>query len=173
MVEKNNKLGFVVAGLLLGILMASMDNTIVVTAMGTIVGDLGGLENFVWVVSAYMVAEMAGMPIFGKLSDMYGRKRFFIFGLIVFMIGSALCGTAENITQLGIYRAIQGIGGALVPIAFTIVFDIFPPENAGKWVVYSERYLDYLVFSGHYLAHILPTTLAGTGYFILTYHLAF
>ena len=174
MVEKNNKLGFVVAGLLLGILMASMDNTIVVTAMGTIVGDLGGLENFVWVVSAYMVAEMAGMPIFGKLSDMYGRKRFFIFGLIVFMIGSALCGTAENITQLGIYRAIQGIGGgALVPIAFTIVFDIFPPENAGKWVAYSERYLDYLVFSGHYLAHILPITLAGTGYFILTYHLAF
>ena len=133
MVEKNNKLGFVVAGLLLGILMASMDNTIVVTAMGTIVGDLGGLENFVWVVSAYMVAEMAGMPIFGKLSDMYGRKRFFIFGLIVFMIGSALCGTAENITQLGIYRAIQGIGGgALVPIAFTIVFDIFPPEKRGK-----------------------------------------
>ena len=93
--------------------MASMDNTIVVTAMGTIVGDLGGLENFVWVVSAYMVAEMAGMPIFGKLSDMYGRKRFFIFGLIVFMIGSALCGTAENITQLGIYRAIQGIGGGI------------------------------------------------------------
>ena len=171
MVEKNNKLGFVVAGLLLGILMASMDNTIVVTAMGTIVGDLGGLENFVWVVSAYMVAEMAGMPIFGKLSDMYGRKRFFIFGLIVFMIGSALCGTAENITQLGIYRAIQGIGISANRVYYR--FDIFPPENAGKWVVYSERYLDYLVFSGHYLAHILPTTLAGTGYFILTYHLAF
>ncbi|MCI4060615.1 MFS transporter, partial [Bacillus cereus] len=75
MVENNNKLGFVVAGLLLGILMASIDNTIVVTAMGTIVGDLGGLEKFVWVVSAYKVAEMAGMPIFGKLSDMYGRKR--------------------------------------------------------------------------------------------------
>lgn len=130
---KGQKLGFVVAGLLLGILMASMDNTIVVTAMGTIVGDLGGLDNFVWVVSAYMVAEMAGMPIFGKLSDMYGRKRFFILGLILFMAGSALCGTAENITQLSIYRAIQGIGGgALVPIAFTIVFDIFPPENRGK-----------------------------------------
>ncbi|MFY4775406.1 MDR family MFS transporter [Metabacillus sp. RGM 3146] len=126
-------MGFVVAGLLLGILMASMDNTIVVTAMGTIVGDLGGLENFVWVVSAYMVAEMAGMPIFGKLSDMYGRKRFFIFGLILFMIGSALCGTAHSILELSIYRAIQGIGGgALVPIAFTIVFDIFPPEKRGK-----------------------------------------
>lgn len=90
------------------------------------------------------------------------------------MIGSALCGTAENITQLGIYRAIQGIGGgALVPIAFTIVFDIFPPEKRGKMGGLFGRYLDYLVFSGHYLAHILPTTLAGTGYFILTYHLAF
>lgn len=133
MIQKNNKIGFVVAGLLLGILMASMDNTIVVTAMGTIVGDLGGLESFVWVVSAYMVAEMAGMPIFGKLSDMYGRKRFFMLGLILFMVGSALCGTAETITQLSIYRAIQGVGGgALVPIAFTIVFDIFPPEQRGK-----------------------------------------
>jgi EmrB/QacA subfamily drug resistance transporter len=133
MVTKESKLGLVVAGLLLGILMASMDNTIVVTAMGTIVGDLGGLESFVWVVSAYMVAEMAGMPIFGKLSDMYGRKRFFIFGLILFMVGSALCGTAETITQLSIYRAIQGIGGgALVPIAFTIMFDLFPPEKRGK-----------------------------------------
>lgn len=133
MVANESKLGLVVAGLLLGILMASMDNTIVVTAMGTIVGDLGGLESFVWVVSAYMVAEMAGMPIFGKLSDMYGRKRFFLFGLIVFMAGSALCGTAETITQLSIYRAIQGIGGgALVPIAFTIMFDLFPPEKRGK-----------------------------------------
>jgi EmrB/QacA subfamily drug resistance transporter len=133
MTSKESNLGFVVTALLLGILMASMDNTVVVTAMGTIVGDLGGLENFVWVVSAYMVAEMAGMPIFGKLSDMYGRKRFFVFGLIVFMAGSALCGTAETITQLSIYRAIQGVGGgALVPIAFTIMFDLFPPEKRGK-----------------------------------------
>ncbi|RSK29042.1 DHA2 family efflux MFS transporter permease subunit [Bacillus sp. HMF5848] len=123
----------VVAGLLLAILMSAMDNTIVATAMGTIVGDLGGLDKFVWVTSAYMVAVMAGMPIFGKLSDMYGRKRFFIFGLLIFLLGSALCGIAQSIEQLSIYRAIQGIGGgALMPIAFTIVFDIFPPEKRGK-----------------------------------------
>ena len=128
-----NKTGLVLAGLLLGILMASMDNTIVATAMGDIVGKLGGLDKFVWVTSAYMVAEMAGMPIFGKLSDMYGRKRFFVFGLIVFMLGSALCGTATSIVQLSIYRAIQGIGGgALVPIAFTIMFDAVPAESRGK-----------------------------------------
>jgi EmrB/QacA subfamily drug resistance transporter len=133
MKTNQSKLGLVLAGLLLSILMASMDNTIVATAMGTIVGELGGFDKFVWVTSAYMVAEMAGMPIFGKLSDMFGRKRFFIFGLIVFLIGSILCGTAETITQLSIYRAIQGIGGgALIPIAFTIMFDTVPVEQRGK-----------------------------------------
>ncbi len=133
MVSKDSNIRFVVAGLLLGIFISSMDNTIVATAMGTIVADLGGLDKFVWVTSAYMVAVMAGMPIFGKLSDMYGRKRFFLFGIIVFLIGSALCGLAQNIVQLSIFRTIQGIGGgALMPIAFTIVFDIFPIEKRGK-----------------------------------------
>ncbi|MGG3890516.1 MDR family MFS transporter [Metabacillus fastidiosus] len=133
LVEANKNINFVVAGLLLTILMSSMDNTIVATAMGTIVGEMGGLDKFIWVTSAYMVAEMAGMPIFGKLSDMYGRKRFFIFGLIVFLLGSILCGTAQSIEQLSLYRAIQGIGGgALIPITFTILFDIFPPEKRGK-----------------------------------------
>ncbi|RDW17669.1 MDR family MFS transporter [Oceanobacillus chungangensis] len=133
MISKESNIKFVVTGLLLGILMSAMDNTIVATAMGTIVSDLGDFDKFVWVTSAYMIAVMAGMPIFGKLSDMFGRKRFFIFGLAVFLIGSALCGIAQSMVQLSIYRAIQGIGGgALMPIAFTIVFDIFPPEKRGK-----------------------------------------
>ncbi|WP_438493361.1 MDR family MFS transporter [Paenibacillus sp. IHBB 3054] len=130
---KESNLKLVVVGLLLGILMSAMDNTIVASAMGTIVSDLGGLDKIVWVTSAYMVMVMAGTPIFGKLSDMYGRKRFFIFGLVVFLAGSALCGIATSITQLSIYRAIQGVGGgALMPIAFTIVFDIYPPQKRGK-----------------------------------------
>ncbi|MFB9275405.1 MDR family MFS transporter [Cohnella cellulosilytica] len=133
MSQKQTKVGFIMTGLLLSILMASMDNTIVATAMGTIVGEMGGLDKFVWVTSAYMVTEMAGMPIFGKLSDMYGRKRFFIFGIVVFMIGSALCGTAESIATLSIFRAVQGVGaGAMVSIAFTIMFDVVAPENRGK-----------------------------------------
>ncbi|MCY9001958.1 multidrug efflux MFS transporter Bmr3 [Bacillus spizizenii] len=124
---------FVVLGLLLGILMSAMDNTIVATAMGSIVADLGSFDKFAWVTASYMVAVMAGMPIYGKLSDMYGRKRFFLFGLIFFLIGSALCGIAQTMNQLIIYRAIQGIGGgALLPIAFTIIFDLFPPEKRGK-----------------------------------------
>ncbi|EKS7870397.1 MFS transporter [Bacillus cereus] len=134
MKRKKSNLGIVIAGLLLGILMGSMDGTIVATAMGTIVGELGGLDKFVWVTSAYMVAELAGVPIFGKLSDMYGRKRFFVFGLLVFIIGSALCGTADSITELAIYRAIQGIGaGAIIPIAFTIMLDVVPFESRGKF----------------------------------------
>lgn len=133
MEASKSNIKLVVAGLLLAIFMSAIDNTIVATAMGTIVSKLGGMDKFVWVTSAYMVTTMAGMPIFGKLSDMYGRKRFFIFGLTVFLIGSALCGLAQSIEQLSVYRAIQGIGGgALMPIAFTIIFDIFPPEKRGK-----------------------------------------
>lgn len=133
MQNAQSKGAMAIAGLLLAILMASMDNTIVATAMGTIVGELGGLDKFVWVTSAYMIAEMAGMPIFGKLSDMYGRKRFFVFGIVTFMIGSALCGTAGSIVELSFYRAVQGIGGgALVPIAFTIMFDAVPADKRGK-----------------------------------------
>lgn len=131
--DDKKTLRLVLAGILLGILMSAMDNTIVATALGSILGDLGGVDSYIWITSAYAVAVLAGMPIFGKLSDMYGRKRFFMFGIIVFMIGSALCGVAQSVPQLAVFRAIQGIGGgALLPIAFTIVFDVFPPEKRGK-----------------------------------------
>nr|WP_091838692.1 MDR family MFS transporter [Marininema halotolerans] len=133
MMHAKSRVNGVVAGLLLGILMASMDNTIVATAMGTIVADLGGLQHFIWVTSAYMIASVAGMPIFGKLSDMYGRKAFYITGLTLFILGSILCGFSQSMVELSISRAIQGLGGgALMPIAFTIIFDIFPPEKRGK-----------------------------------------
>ncbi|MFC5405319.1 MDR family MFS transporter [Cohnella soli] len=133
MSEHGKKVNYIVAGLMLAILMPSMDNTIVATSMSTIVSDLGGMDDFVWVTSAYLVTSMAGTPIFGKLSDMYGRKRFFVFGLAVFLTGSILCGLASSILQLSVFRAIQGIGGgAIFPIALTILFDIFPPEKRGK-----------------------------------------
>ncbi|WJH32340.1 MFS transporter [Paenibacillus sp. CC-CFT747] len=141
MVTKQTNTRLTVIGLMLALLLASLDQTIVSTAMPTIIKKFGGLDKFVWVFSAYLIANVTGMPIFGKLSDMYGRKRFFILGLVVFMIGSALCGTAQSMTQLIVYRAIQGIGGgALMPIIFTIVFDIFPPEKRGRCRGCSERY---------------------------------
>ncbi|MCM3569919.1 MFS transporter [Neobacillus mesonae] len=113
--------------------MAGMDGTVVAAALPSIVSDLGGFDIFIWVTSAYMVMMMASTPIFGKLSDMYGRKRFFVLGLILFLLGSVLCGISNNMIELIIFRAIQGIGGgSLMPIAFTIVADIFPPHKRGK-----------------------------------------
>ncbi|EFM10099.1 drug resistance transporter, EmrB/QacA subfamily [Paenibacillus curdlanolyticus YK9] len=130
---KNSNVKLVVAGLLLGLFMASLDQTIVSTAMATIIKKLGGFESFIWVYSAYMIAMVVSTPIIGKLSDIYGRKRFFLMGLILFIVGSILCGTAQDMNQLIIYRAIQGIGGgALMPIVFTIIFDLFPAEKRGK-----------------------------------------
>lgn len=132
--SKETRTGLVVAGLLLGIFVSAMDNTVVATATGNIVSHLGGIDKIVWITAAYLVTEMAGMPIFGKLSDMYGRKGFFVFGLITFLIGSMLCGTAHSMNELAVYRAIQGIGGgALMPIAFTIIFDVVPREQSGKF----------------------------------------
>ncbi|WP_044641498.1 MDR family MFS transporter [Risungbinella massiliensis] len=126
-------MNYVIAGLMLGIFVASLDNTIVATAMPTIVGELGQFDQFVWVTSAYMIATVAGMPIFGKLSDMYGRKMFFLFGLTLFIVASMLCGIANSMTQLAFYRALQGLGGgALMPIAFTIIFDALPADKRGK-----------------------------------------
>lgn len=116
-----------------------------------------------------MVAEMAGMPIFGKLSDMYGRKKFFVFGILVFMLGSALCGTATSIVELTMYRAIQGIGaGALVPIAFTIMFDVVAPESRGKLGGLLERSSVCPASLDHCWVLTLLSMRHGNGYFIST-----
>lgn len=131
--HNRTKLNWVVAGLLLGLFVGALDQTIVSTAMPTVVTELGGFEFYVWVFSAYMIATVIATPIFGKLSDIYGRKLFFQLGLAIFLIGSVLCGIAGSMTELVIYRAVQGIGGgALMPIAFAVIFDIFPPEKRGK-----------------------------------------
>ena len=130
---KQSNVKLVIAGLLLGLFASALDQTIVSTAMAGIIKKLGGMDKFVWVYSAYMIAMVVSTPIFGKLSDMYGRKRFFLMGLTLFVIGSVLCGTSVNMEQLIVYRAVQGIGaGALTPIVFTIIFDLFPQEKRGK-----------------------------------------
>src|SRR5712691_6013107 len=103
-------IALIIGGLMTGMLLASMDQTIVATAGPTIISDLGGLSLYAWVFSAYILTQTVSLPIFGKLSDLYGRKRFFFLGLIVFMGGSILSGAAQNINQLIIFRAIQGIG---------------------------------------------------------------
>ncbi|HKD77125.1 MAG TPA: MDR family MFS transporter, partial [Ktedonobacterales bacterium] len=123
----------IIIGLLLGMLLAALDQTIVGTAMPRIITELGG-TNVTWVVTSYLLASTVSVPIIGKLSDLYGRRVFFIGGMVIFLLGSALSGTSQNMAQLVIYRGIQGLGaGALFPIALSIIGDIFPPAERGKW----------------------------------------
>ena len=99
------------AGVMLGIFLASLDQTIVGTAIPRIVADLGGFDRFTWITSAYIVASTTAVPIVGRLSDLYGRKTFYVAAVIVFLIGSALAGLSQTMNQLIAFRAIQGLGG--------------------------------------------------------------
>jgi EmrB/QacA subfamily drug resistance transporter len=128
------RLIFVLAGVLLGMLLSVLDQTIVGTAMPRVIADLQGLSHYAWVFTAYMLASTVTVPIYGKLSDIHGPRIFYIAGMVIFLIGSALSGTSQNMTQLIIFRAIQGLGaGAMMPIAIAIIEDIFPPAERGKW----------------------------------------
>lgn len=127
MTMTKNRRTVIIIGLMMGMLLGALDQTIASTAMPTIVGELGGLSHMTWVTTAYMLAATAIVPIVGKLADLYGRRRWYLIGMTTFIIGSALCGAAQSMTQLIIFRGIQGIGGGmLMPIAQTIIGDIFP-----------------------------------------------
>ena len=119
---------------MLGMLLAALDQTVVGTAMPRIIADLNGLSHYAWVGTAYLLASTATMPIWGKLSDAYGRKRFYITGMVIFVTGSALCGQSQTMTELIFFRALQGVGaGAMMPISMAIVGDLFPPAQRAKW----------------------------------------
>ena len=123
----------VTIALMLGISLASLDTTIVGTAMPTIVGKLGGITLYSWVFSAYLLASTTTVPIFGKLADLFGRKPIFLFGTTIFLIGSAASGASQSMEQLILFRAIQGLGaGAVLPIVLTIIGDIFVLEERAR-----------------------------------------
>ncbi|MEU0402308.1 MFS transporter [Streptomyces sp. NPDC006197] len=123
-----------IGALLLGMLLAALDQTIVSTALPTIVSELGGMEHLSWVVTAYMLASTAGTPLWGKLGDQYGRKKLFQGAIVVFLVGSALCGIAQNMPQLIAFRAIQGLGGGgLMVLSMAIVGDLVSPRERGKY----------------------------------------
>ncbi|MFI8294950.1 DHA2 family efflux MFS transporter permease subunit [Streptomyces nigra] len=123
-----------IGALLLGMLLAALDQTIVSTALPTIVSDLGGLEHLSWVVTAYLLASTAATPLWGKLGDQYGRKRLYQIAIVIFLIGSALCGMAQDMTQLIAFRALQGLGGGgLIVLSMAIVGDIVPPRERGRY----------------------------------------
>lgn len=132
--ETNQKRNVLIAGLLLGMFFASLDQTIVGTAMPRVVSDLQGLDIFVWVTTAYMLSSTTVVPIAGKLADIFGRRIMYVLGIVIFMIGSALSGQAHSMTSLILSRGLQGVGGGIMmPMAMTIVGDIFPPAQRGKW----------------------------------------
>ena len=125
----------IMAGVMLAIFLASLDQTIVATAIPNIVASLGGFDHFSWITTSYLVASTAIIPIVGKLSDIYGRRTFFLFGIAVFLTGSILSGLSANMSQLIAFRAVQGVGGGtLMACAFIAVGDLFSPAERGKYM---------------------------------------
>src|ERR1700731_3197921 len=128
------ELYFVLSALMLGMLLAALDGTIVSTALPTIVGDLHGANHLSWVVVAYLLASTVSTPLWGKLGDLYGRKIFFIWAIVIFLVGSMLCGLAGNMLELILFRAVQGLGGGGLMIgAQAVIADVVPPRERGKY----------------------------------------
>ena len=128
---------FVLSGLMVGMLLAALDQTIVSTALKSIVEDFDGLTHYTWVVTAYLLTSTASTPLYGKISDLYGRRPVFQFAIITFLIGSFAAGAATSMTQLIAFRAIQGLGaGGLMSLTFVIIGDIISPRERGKYQGY-------------------------------------
>src|ERR1700742_2245473 len=124
----------ILSGLVLGMFLAALDQTIVSTAIKTIGNDLDNLSAQAWVTTAFLITSTIAAPLFGKLSDIYGRKRLFMFAIVNFVLGSALCGLAQSMYELAAFRAFQGIGaGGLLSLAFVIIGDIVPPRERAKY----------------------------------------
>jgi EmrB/QacA subfamily drug resistance transporter len=128
-----NRIILVTAGIMLSLFLASMESTVVATAMPTIVGQLGGLEHYSWVFSAFMLASTTAVPLYGKLSDIYGRRKLYVSAMALFLIGSIGCGWANSMMQLIFARALQGIGaGGIMPLAFILIGEMFTLAQRAK-----------------------------------------
>lgn len=131
--NKNSRI-VILLGLTMAMLLAALDQTVVATALPRIVTDLGGLSQLSWVFTAYMLAATVTVPIHGKLSDIFGRRGFFLAGMGIFLLGSALSGISQTMMQLIIFRGLQGIGaGSIMVNTLAVIGDIFPPEERAKW----------------------------------------
>lgn len=133
----HREIKIILGGLMMGMLLAALDQSIVATALPRIVSDLGGLDHLSWVVTAYLLTSTAMTPLWGKISDLYGRRIIFQLTIVIFLVGSALCGLSQNMFQLILFRAIQGIGGGgLMAIAMAIIGDVIPPRERGRYTGY-------------------------------------
>ena len=132
--ENSGRIKLVFLGVMLGMFLAALDQTIVSTALPTIVGDLGGANHLSWVVTSYMLAATATTPLWGKLGDLFGRKYVFMVSIVIFLIGSVLCGQSRNMLELIIFRALQGLGGGgLMVLAMAVIADVVPPRDRGRY----------------------------------------
>ncbi len=127
----------IISALMLAMLLAALDQTIVSTALPRIVTELHGLNKLSWVVTAYLLTSTVSTPLYGKIGDMYGRKKIFQFAIVLFLLGSVLCGMSQNMDQLIVFRGIQGLGaGGLISLIFAIIGDVIPPRNRGRYQGY-------------------------------------
>jgi MFS family permease len=123
----------ILAGLMLGMFLAALDQTVVSTAIRTIADDLQGYDLQAWATTAFLITSTIATPLYGKLSDLYGRRPFYLFAIGVFVVGSMLCGLADSMYQLAAFRALQGIGaGGLMSLALAIIGDIVPPRERSR-----------------------------------------
>jgi EmrB/QacA subfamily drug resistance transporter len=137
MTDEQPRVRLIFVALLLVLLLAALDQTIVSTALPTIVGDLGGIAHLSWVVTAYLLAATITGPLYGKLGDLYGRKKVLQTAIVVFLVGSALCGLSQSMAQLIAFRAVQGLGaGGLMVVTLAVVGDIIPPRERGRYQGY-------------------------------------
>src|SRR5436309_3913080 len=128
----------VFAGVMLAMLLAALDQTIVATALPTIALDLHGIQHYAWVADAYLVTSTVTVPLYGKLSDMFGRRSLFLVSISIFLVGSALCGLSQSMTQLIAFRALQGFGaGGILPLAQATIGDLFSARERGRYAGYT------------------------------------
>lgn len=158
----------VFSGVALAMLMAAMDQTIVATALPTMASDLGSLDDLPWVVTAYLLASTSTTPIYGKLSDLYGRKRILQIAIFLFLIGSVLCAMAQTMGQLILFRAVQGLGGGgLMALAFTIIGDVVAPRERGRYQGYIGGVFALASVAGPLLGGIFTETLSWHWIFLI------
>lgn len=155
--------------MMLGIFLAGIDGTIVSTAMPTVVASLGGLDLYSWVFAVYMLFAAITMPLFGRLADIYGRKRLFYVGIAAFVLGSALAGAAGSMHQLIVFRAVQGVGaGAMFSIPYTVLGVIYPPDERGKAIGYGSAVWGVSSVLGPLLGYVIVATLSWRWVFYLS-----
>jgi EmrB/QacA subfamily drug resistance transporter len=159
--KTHEEIMFIMVALMLAMLLAALDQTIVATALPRIATDLHGLNKLSWVATAYLLTSAISTPLYGKISDQFGRKKIFQFAIVLFLIGSALCGISQNMNELVAFRALQGLGaGGLMSLSMTIIGDIVSPRQRGKYLGYFGAVFALSSVAGPLLGGLFTDTLS-------------